>query len=228
MTQFYLRVCTAKKHYNYIFHVFGIGHYVRHKVASDEYSRKINNFYLYGNDKQDFLDALIEFFKKYISNAKPTFDCITLYPTHKKDKLNEHMISLLNGFSEATGLKYKQILRRNRTIKENHKLGSVEERRDNVAGSIDILEDVKDKNILIMDNVSITGTSLLDIGNELVKSRAKIVAGICLGLGDIEIETDYDLNPSKKWDIYEIMAVFKSKKVSKEKREQWKKTILVK
>ena len=78
-----------------------------------------------------------------------------------------------------------------------------------------------------MDNVSITGTSLLDINNELIKNGANIVAGICLGLGDIEIETDYDLNPSKKWNIHEIIGMFKSKKVSKEKREQWKKTILV-
>ncbi len=183
-------------------------------------------FYRYGNDKQYFLDMLIKFFKKYIANAKPTFDYITLYPEHEKDKLNGNMVNLLNDFSEATELKYEQILRRNRTINPNHEIGGVEQRRENVAGSIDILEDVKGKNVLIIDNVSITGTSLLAINNDLIKNGAKIVAGICLGLGDIEIETDYDLNPSKKWNIHEIMATFKSKKVSKEKREQWRKITL--
>lgn len=222
MSLYLLRVGISKKLYPRIAHIFAIGHYMPKSLGDDDFSRKLIYFYKYGNDSDFFIEKLVELYKLRFEGDIIKFDCITLYPTRKKGQINEHMESLVQEFSKQVKLPYKQIIRRNKDIKPNHELTTFEERKDNVKGTVDMLEGVQGKNIIVFDNTSTTGISLIDVTNLLIENGAKNVACICLGLGYKGKETDWDdLNKTLKYS--RIRDICRTPFVSEEKREKWKK-----
>ena len=223
MRCYLLRVASSPG-YNSKVHIFAFDHYKKTDSGNDEFSKQANHFYLYGYFESFFFEKFKDLIERYFMNAKPRFDYMALYPTGKQNNFNPHMDNLLKKVAAATGMPYKEILRRNKDIEPNHSLKTFEERKTNIIGSIDILEDVQGKRILVVDNTSTTGISLIDVTNQVLAKGATAVVCLCLSLSDREIETDFDLNLSlgKQWDVNKIIATFKSKKVPKEAREKWK------
>ena len=221
MKTYIMRIGTSKAYYPKITHIFGIGHYKPKELGEDEFSKKAIFFYKYGNDLDFFLDQLIDLFRLRFENDSIKFDVITLYPTSKKDGINKNMETLIKRFSESINLPYRQIIRRIKDIRQNHTLKAFEERVANIQGSIEIIEDIKEKNVIILDNACTTGISLIDAANLLLDKGAHHVACICLGLNCKEKDSDYaDLNKTLKYS--KISTIFKTQFVPKEKREQWK------
>ena len=218
-----MRVCSSID-FPEIVHVFSPTHYIRHSQGEDEFSRRLNNFYIYGNEPEAFLRMVMDLFDRHFKKDPLKYDFVTLQPSRIKNSINNNMKSLVENFSKETDIEYKQILNRNKTIKGNHELNTYEERKKNMEGSIEITTNVKGKNILILDNITTTGTSLLYSANLLKEKGTKNVVCIVLGLSDAEKETDFDLTPKRTASFF--MEKFKSKKISKEKREEWKKTTL--
>lgn len=191
-------------------------------MGKEEYSKKLLYFYKYGNETEFFLNKLVELFNLRFAGDSIKFDYFTLYPSHKKDQINVNMVNLVTKFSKVTGLPYKQILKRNKDIKPSHELKTFEERKENLKSSIDILENVEGKNIIVLDNTTTTGISLIDITNLLIEKGAKNVACICLGLGYKGKDNDWsDLNKTLKYS--KIISVCKCPYVPKEVYEEWKK-----
>lgn len=221
MDIYLLRVGTSKKLYPEIAHIFGIGYYKPKELGEDDFSKKLIYFYKYGNNLNFFLEKLIDLFKLRFEGDSIRFDYITLYPTRKKDEINPNMENLIKKFSPSINVPYKQILRRNKNIKPNHELKTFEDRKDNVKGSLDVLEDIKGKNIIVLDNTTTTGISLIDATNLLLSKGANNVACVCLGLNYKEKDKDYnDLNKTLKYS--KIIKYFRSPFIPKEKREEWK------
>ena len=220
-SKYWMRACRSPKFPEMPMHVFALGHYRNLEAGKEEFSMKMNGFYLHGYSKEYFLGLLLDMWKMHFQNDAIKWDVITVYPTRDKGRFNENMVWLATELSKRTGVPYRQILERNRPIKPSHELANVDERYDNVKDSVDVTEDVTGKNVLIMDNASTSGLSLLAAKHKLLSMGASHVAGICLGLGELGKDTDYDINPAKK--ASEMMTIFKSPKVSKEKREAWKK-----
>jgi hypothetical protein len=217
MNMYLLRVGTSKKLYPEIVHIFGIGHYKSKGLGEDDFSKKLIYFYKYGNEPDFFLEKLIDLFNLRFKGDTIQFDCIAVYPTRKKDTINPHMKALAENLSKSVGIPYKQIIRRNKDIKPNHELKTFEERAENVKGSIDITEDVAGKNIIILDNTTTTGISLIDAANLLLEKGARNVVCICLGLGYKNKDSDWnDLNKTLKYS--RIKAICRSPFVPKEKR----------
>lgn len=217
-----LRVGMSKKLYPKIAHIFAIGHYKSKALGEDDFSKKLIYFYKYGNDLDYFLEKIVDLYKLRFENDSIKFDYITLYPTRQKGNVNPNMEKLAQELSKKIGIQYKKIIARNRDIKPNHELKTFEERKSNVTDSIDILEDIKEKNILLLDNTTTTGISLIDATNLLVEKGANHVACICLGLSSWGKEGDWDdLNKTLKYSG--IIDICKTPFVSKEKREKWKK-----
>ena len=221
MRCYWLRVCSSPG-YAHIAHILGLGHYKKADSGNDEFSRQAIHFYKYGYFEDLFLEQLKDLMERYFMMAVPKFDFMTLYPTRQRNGFNTYMDGLLKKLSALTCMPYRQILTRKKDIKPNHDLKTFEERKNNVADSIELLEDVKGKRVIVVDNTSTTGISLIEVTNQLLAKGASTVVCLCLALSDKEKETDFDLNLSKKWDINEIITTFKSKKVPKGKIEKWK------
>ncbi|MBU1854085.1 MAG: hypothetical protein KKF89_00040 [Nanoarchaeota archaeon] len=213
----------SKPDYEEIARIFSIEHYKSHEDGEDEFSKESFYFYKFGNKKDKFVEKLVELYNLRFKDDSFKFDFVSLYPTRKKDGLNDNMVSLVKDFCEKTELEYKQIIKRNRTIKPSHELKTFSERIENLKDSLDIIEDIKDKNILLIDNNAITGISLVDATNFLLINGAKEVVCMTLGIGYKGRESDWDdLNHTLKYS--KIKNICKTPFVPKEKREEWKKT----
>lgn len=217
-----MRVCQSKKLYPNIVHVFAIGHYKPLELGEDDFSKKLIYFYKYGNDFDFFLQNVLDLYNLRFKEDSIKFDYITLYPTREKGKVNPNMEKLVEEVSKQINIPYKQIIRRNRDINPNNQLKTFEERAQNVKGSIDVLEDVNVKNIIVFDNTSTTGISLIDATNLLIEKGANNIVCICLGISYKYRESDWDdLNKTLKYS--RIKKICKTAFISEEKREKWKK-----
>jgi phosphoribosylpyrophosphate synthetase len=85
-------------------------------------------------------------------------------------------------------------LKRNKSIKKQHELDNINERIENVKGSISVDFDVSNKNILVFDNTSTTGLSFEEIQIELKSKGANKIIFFCIGLGLKHKEFDFDIN----------------------------------
>ncbi|MCK4326947.1 MAG: hypothetical protein KAW41_00545 [Candidatus Diapherotrites archaeon] len=218
---FVVRACTSKPTYPNMLLVFAINHFYPEE-KEDEFSKKLMGLYLHGYAEDFFLTQLSELYNLRFKGDSVKFDYLTLYPTHEKNGENKNLENLAKNFCKLVNLEYRQILRRNRNIKKMHELRTFKERLENIQGSVDILEDVKGKNILLLDNLTITGISLIDMANLLIQKGAKNVVGVCLGVSAKNKETDWiDLNKTLKYS--RIKQICRSPYVSEEKRKAWKK-----
>jgi len=228
MELYLFRVGYSKEYLPIIAHIFGLGYYIPIKEETDdEYSKKIIYFYKYGNDTDFFIDKIKDLYQLRFAGDEIKFDILTIYPTHKKGILNPNIDKLIEEVSKRIDIPYNRMLIRNRDIKPNHELKTVEERIKNVRDSIDLKEDILGKNIMIFDNVSISGISLIDVTNFLYENGAEHVVCICLGLSNRNKKTDWnDLNYTLKYS--KIKKICKTPYVDKEEREKWKMTQLQK
>ncbi len=223
MKTYWMRVCRSTKYPGVIAHSFAIDHYLDVDKGADEFSKKLIHFYKYRNDIDFFSSELIEIFKTYFEKDrdKLNFDIVTLMPTHEKNGINPNMLHLVEQFSAAINIPYGQIGIRNKTTKKQHEISNFNERYENVQDSISIVGEVKDKNILVLDNVVITGITLVSFVDALKRKGAKNVVCLALGLSRKEKDKDYYLNETM--GALELMAKFRSPKISKEEREAYKK-----
>jgi hypothetical protein len=152
--------------------------------GEDEFSRKQVWFYVYGDDEieEEFHSDLKSLIESRFQGDDIVWDIMTLYPTHVKNEVNPHMQGLLRRLSSETGIEYRQVLRRNKTIQENHELDSARAKIVNLENSIDV-KGVEGKNVILVDNITLTGTSLLHGANKLIENGAENVFGLCLGMG---------------------------------------------
>ena len=153
--------------------------------GEDEFSRKQVWFHVYGDDEieEEFFQSLKDLIESRFQNDKINWDLMTLYPTHVKGKVNQHMDVLLRRISKETGIEYRKVIERTRTVEENHELESTEAKAVNIKGTA-ACEDVEGKNVLLVDNISLSGTSLVHGANLLLDNGAENVFGVCLGMGE--------------------------------------------
>lgn len=102
------------------------------------------------------------------------------------------MERLIKESIEDFDLEFKKILKRNETIERNHNLDTIEERVKNVRDSVTVNESVEGKNIIVADNISVSGTSMLHATDLLKSKGAKNVACVCLGLSGKGRLSDWD------------------------------------
>lgn len=175
--------------------IFSIGHYVPLNKGEDSFSKELNFFYMYGNDEymQKFLEMFIHLYEKRFKEDI-IFDYVCVAPSSSENSINENMKNLILLFSKSTNIPYVKILKRNKPIKKQHELDNINERIENVKGSISVDFDVSNKNILVFDNTSTTGLSFEEIQIELKSKGANKIIFFCIGLGSKHKEFDFDIN----------------------------------
>lgn len=221
MKLYWMRACRSTEYPGIVAHAFAIGHYVDMKDGNDDFSKKMMHFYKFGNDMDFFLSRFLDIYKTYFENDKLKFDIISLVPTHEKSGINKNMQALAEKLSIVIKIPHEQILARNRAIKGSHEISTFKERYENIGGSMDVIENVSGKNIILMDNVVITGTTLLEAARVLKENGAKTVVCMSLGLGIKGKETDYYLGGNMM--ASELITKFTSAKIPRAQREAYKK-----
>lgn len=171
------------KYYEHSCNIVALDEY-REDGGEDEFSRKQVWFYVYGDNEHEeyFENELKEMIKDRFVDDSIEWDLMTLYPTHVKGEVNPHMQTLMKSISSNLGINYRQVLERNKTIQENHELESQKSKLINLENSLDV-RDFEEKNVLLVDNISLSGMSILHGANKLLENGAENVFGVCLGLG---------------------------------------------
>lgn len=213
--------------------VFGLGHYLPVEEGEDNFSRKVHYFSKYGNkaEKDYFLTLLLDFYTTRVEGDLD-FDFVCVCPSHKEGSKNPNIVSLVKEFCDKTGLVYKDLLTRIRTVKSQHGLATTEDRIKNVDESTSASENVDGKTVLVFDNTSISGSTFRDIHQLLVhKGNAKTCIFLCLGLGHKAKDIDFDMNPNCKYKVSDMIEklhwpkVPKGQRISKEILEELSKEL---
>ena len=209
-------------HCKEIIPVFGLGHHKPEEEGEDQFTKCVINFYNYGNSRE--MDYLLQqsvnlFKERFEGDVK--FDFICVMPTHNKGETNRNMEKFARMLSAEIMVPYAQIVHRNKTIKGQHELKSKDERLENVKGSFDITAGLKGKNILVLDNLIITGSNAQELFDALKEAGAKSVFFICFGLGSKGREADFDINPNFKGKASKIVSEWHWPKVPKEDRQKY-------
>ncbi|MEM0143710.1 MAG: phosphoribosyltransferase family protein [Candidatus Parvarchaeum sp.] len=203
--------------------IFGLGHYKSEVDGGDSFSKRVLWVYKYGNDDDIlyFSKRLYSMYKEWFEPDNFLFDIICVIPSHKKGEINKNLECLAKGLGEKIGVRYSPILFRNRDVLEQHNINNVEERLENVKASIDVTEDVKNKSVLVLDNLTTTGANIIVTHEALKNAEVKEVIFVCLGFsGKYGNNIDFDLNPSLKYRARGVIKNFHANKLSKEERQK--------
>jgi len=196
--------------------VFALGHHKSLEEGEEEFSKKCMGFYKHGYSSYYFLNRLIELYK---TRNDINFDFICLCPSSTKDSFNENMIKLTNDFCKAVGIRNNNILQRMRDTSKQHEIAKKEDRIANVKDSFSLSENVEGKNILVIDNLSTTGSTAQEIHRLIIhKNKANNCIFLCLALGHKAKDLDFDLNPNFQGKFSYIVSKFNWPKVPKNKR----------
>lgn len=160
----------------------GLGEYKKDK-GEDEFSRKQVWFYVYGDEdiKSEFESGFTDLLNSRFVEDKLNWDLMTLYPTHSKGEVNPNMEELLKDLSAETGINYRRVLERTKNIRENHELDSQRAKTVNLEGSIEA-KDFDGENVILFDNITLSGTSVLHGVNKLIENGAENVFAVVLGI----------------------------------------------
>lgn len=156
----------------------------RKDQGQDDFSRKQVWFYVYGDDEieEEFHSRLKSLIQDRFLEDSIDWDLMTLYPTHRKEEINPHMEDLLNSLSSEVDIEYDKVIKRIKSVEANHEIDSTKAKTVNLEGSVEV-GDVKGKNIILVDNITLSGTSLLHGTNKLLENGAENVFGLTLGMG---------------------------------------------
>lgn len=151
--------------------------------GEDDFSRKQAWFYTYGDEdiKEEFKSGFLELLQENILEDGIDWDLITLYPTHVEGEVNSNLRDLMMDVASETDLNLEQVLKRNQTIRESHELDDEKAKVVNLEGSINVTRDIEEKNVIIVDNIALSGTSLLHGANRLKQQGAENVIALCIG-----------------------------------------------
>lgn len=175
---------TLVNEYKYPAHVFALDYYEPGSQGEDEFSRKEAWFYYLGDEEleNEFSERIEKLLVDLFVNNSIDWSYFTLAPSHKKDGLNENMLKICEQISEKGGLEYRQVLRRSRNIEESQEMGSVRQKVIGQEGSIEVTKDVEGDNIVIINNVSVSGVFLAYCTKMLLEAGAKTVCCVVLGV----------------------------------------------
>lgn len=169
-------------------HIFGIDYYEPGSQGEDDFSRREVWFYHCGDEglKEEFGGRLEQLLLELFIDNTISWDFITLAPAEEKDKVNPNMLEICEDAAEVLGIEYRQVLRRSETITERSEMRAPEIEIEDMEQTIEVSSEVSDQNIVLIDNVSISGLKLAYYTNLLLKAGAKRVFCVTLGVTNHE------------------------------------------
>jgi competence protein ComFC len=145
--------------------------------------RELIQRFKYNNDTS-LARPLASLAEKTLKNSNIHFDLISpipLYWTRKFTRGYNQSALIVKQISNITKVKYKKTLYRNKNTRSQTKLTG-KQRRKNMNNAFFIMNDklIEDKNILLVDDVFTTGSTLRAAAAELLKGNAKSISILVL------------------------------------------------
>jgi len=179
---------TLVNQYEYPAHIFALDYYKPGSKGKDKFSRKEVWFHYLGGKqlKEEFSSRMKELFDDLFVNNSVDWDYFTVAPSTDKDGLNRNMLDLSNRISDEGKLNYRQVLRRSKGIDKVTELSSIKQKMIRRQSSIEVTEDVQGDNIIVINNVSVSGVYLAYLTKTLLDKGASRVACVCIGVTNHE------------------------------------------
>lgn len=173
------------KYFQHKIPLAALDYYDQDSHGEDEFSRKQAWFYSYGDSEieKEFREGLTSMFETLFLGDSTEWDLVTLYPTHTKSEVNPNLRDLILDVSADSNIPMTQVLERTETVQENHVMSGEKTKAINLEGSVEVKGDVEDKNIILVDNISLSGVSMLHGAELLKKHGANKVFAVSLGTG---------------------------------------------
>ena len=117
-------------------------------------------------------------------SLRKQYDCVTfvpMFPLSEYMRSFNHCEYICSCVAMELGVKEKSCLRKVRFTLNQHNLSSVDRRR-NLKGAFRARSGVEGKSILLVDDVTTTGSTMSECANELYKKGAKSVTMIAFAL----------------------------------------------
>ncbi len=116
-------------------------------------------------------------------------DCVIPIPLHKR-KLRERGYNqaelIARGVSETSGIEYRNDLVKRRKDTQSQTTLNIEERQENVAQAFEMIagksQDIKDKRIIVVDDVITTGATIVSCAHKLRTAGAASVMAVSAAL----------------------------------------------
>jgi len=152
-----------EKHFN---HIYILYHF-------SELFQKLMHYFKY----EGYIEIAQYFSSSIQDSILKDYDFITAVPLHSSKErergFNQSEVLSLN-ICRAFGIKQKNILQRNRYTTSQTKL-SRSERKANIHDAFDVIENIKNKSVLLIDDVVTTGATLNECARVLKMAGAMIV-----------------------------------------------------
>lgn len=175
---------TRVHQYDYPAHIFALDYYRPGSQGRDEFSRKEAWFYYLGDKEleKEFSSRIEKLLDDLFVKNSIDWSYFTLAPSHQKDSINANMLKMCEKISDKKELGYRQVLRRVVDVEDSVEMGSIRQKVIDQEGSIEVTQDVKGDNIVIVDNVSVSGVFLAYCTKMLLEAGANTVCCVVLGV----------------------------------------------
>jgi phosphoribosylpyrophosphate synthetase len=180
----YLYRSLVSERYNEVADIFGLDYYNRDGCGEDVFSRELVWFYVYGDEelREKLGSSFSDMMETIFSEDSEEWDLVTLYPTNVKNDLNQNLLQLVRERSEEFGIPFRQVIWRTDNIRDNHEMDSFKKKVVNLEDSVDVA-DVEGESVIVVDNITLSGASMLHATEKLKEKGADRVACVCLGMG---------------------------------------------
>ncbi len=153
-------------------------------VHQDKFRRALLHFKFKGKTQYSSQLAFIMFEEIKRSYPDMIFDVITYVPMHKRSEFfrGYNQCELLSkNLSNMMKIPYKPLLSKVKHTKPQHKL-EAKKRKTNLKGVFRVIDkkDIKGKNILLLDDIVTTGTTLAECTKTLSKAKPQSIYCITL------------------------------------------------
>lgn len=173
----------SSRYYDKQLPVIALDEYKPESHGEDDFSRKQAWFYTYGDEdiKEEFREMFTELIRNHLENDDIKWDFMTTYPTHAEGVVNPNLRDLMMEVASDTEIGFDQVLKRTHTVRESHELQDEKAKVVNLEGSLDVERDLEGKNVIIVDNIALSGVSLLHGATQLEQAGAENVIALSIG-----------------------------------------------
>ncbi|WP_270742363.1 ComF family protein [Holdemanella biformis] len=150
-----------------------------HYLLNDPLSFDVLNFKRYYTYSVDlFFDAAL-----YSLRKRESIDALTYIPLKPGESKYDRFVGLKLEKNSIDGMKLQQILEFKKSFSQ--KGNNLSMRKENVKGAFNVISDVKDKNIIIIDDVYSTGSTIEEAIKTLYENGANKVFAILLAVNQM-------------------------------------------
>ena len=148
-------------------------------LINDPLSRLVLNF------KENYTKSVDLFFDAALSSLRKheSFDILTYVPLKSKENKYDRFVGLKLEKNSKDGMKLQRVLEFNKNFSQ--KGNNFYRRKENVKGAFNVISDINGKNIIVIDDVYSTGSTIEEAIKTLYENGANKVLAVLLAVNQM-------------------------------------------